>query len=73
MNVVSYFDGMSCGQIALDKLNVKVDNYFAYEIDKYAMRVTQNNYPKTKQMGNVTEAKLNELPKIDLLIGGSPC
>ena len=73
MNVVSYFDGMSCGQIALDKLNVKVDNYFAYEIDKYAMQVTQKNYPNTKQMGSVTEAKLNELPKIDLLIGGSPC
>ncbi len=73
MNVVSYFDGMSCGQIALDKLNVKVDNYFAYEIDKYAMQVTQKNYPNTKQMGSVTDAKLNELPKIDLLIGGSPC
>lgn len=73
MNVVSYFDGMSCGQIALDKLNVKVDNYFAYEIDKYAMQVTQKNYPDTKQMGSVTDAKLNELPKIDLLIGGSPC
>jgi len=73
MNVVSYFDGMSCGQIALDKLNVKVDNYFAYEIDKYAIQVTQKNFPNTKQMGSVTEAKLNELPKIDLLIGGSPC
>ncbi len=73
MNVVSYFDGMSCGQIALDKLNVKVGNYFAYEIDKYAMQVTQKNYPNTKQMGSVTDAKLSELPKIDLLIGGSPC
>lgn len=73
MNVVSYFDGMSCGQIALDKLNVKVDSYFAYEIDKYAIQVTQKNYPSTKQMGSVTNANLNELPKIDLLIGGSPC
>jgi len=73
MNVVSYFDGMSCGQMALDKLNINVDNYFAFEIDKYAMQVTQANYPNTKQMGSVTDAKLNELPKIDLLIGGSPC
>lgn len=73
MNIVSYFDGMSCGQIALSKLGVKVDNYFAYEIDKYAIQVTQNNFPNTKQMGSVTDAKLEELPKIDLLIGGSPC
>jgi len=73
MNIVSYFDGMSCGQIALNKLNINVDNYFAFEIDKYAIQVTQANYPNTKQMGSVTEAKLNELPKIDLLIGGSPC
>lgn len=73
MNVVSYFDGMSCGQIALDELNIKVDNYFAYEIDKYAIQVTQKNYPKTKQMGSVTDVNFNELPKIDLLIGGSPC
>lgn len=73
MNVVSYFDGMSCGQIALDELNIKVENYFAYEIDKKAIEVTLKNYPNTKQMGSVVSAKLNELPKIDLLIGGSPC
>ena len=52
MNVVSYFDGMSCGQIALDELNIKVDNYFTFEIDKKAIEVTQDNYPNTKQMGN---------------------
>ena len=73
MNIVSYFDGISCGQIALDKLGIKYDNYFAYEIDKYAIQVTQKNYPKTKQMGSVVNADLNDLPKIDLLIGGSPC
>jgi len=73
MNVVSYFDGISCGQIALDKLNIKIDNYFAYEIDKKAIEVTLRNYPSTKQMGDVCSAKLNKLPKIDLLIGGSPC
>ena len=73
MNVLSLFDGMSCGQIALDKLGIKVDNYFASEIDKYAIQVTQKNYPNTKQIGSVTEVKGEDLPKIDLLFGGSPC
>ena len=73
MNVLSLFDGMSCGQIALDRLGVKYDNYFASEIDKYAIRVTQKNYPNTKQIGSVTEIKGEDLPKIDLLFGGSPC
>lgn len=73
INVLSLFDGMSCGQIALDKLGIKVDNYFASEIDKYAIQVTQKNYPNTKQIGSVTEVKGVDLPKIDLLFGGSPC
>ena len=73
MNVLSLFDGMSCGQIALNKLGIKYDNYFASEIDKYAIKVTQNNYPNTKQIGSVTEVKGEDLPKIDLLFGGSPC
>ena len=73
MNVLSLFDGMSCGQIALNKLGIKYDNYFASEIDKYAIQVTQNNYPNTKQIGSVTEVKGEDLPKIDLLFGGSPC
>ena len=73
MNVLSLFDGMSCGQIALDKLGIKVDNYFASEIDKYAIQVTQKNYPNTKQIGDVTKIDLEVLPKIDLLYGGSPC
>jgi DNA (cytosine-5)-methyltransferase 3A len=73
MNVLSLFDGMSCGQIALERAGVKVDNYFASEIDKYAIQVTQKNYPNTKQIGSVTEVKGKDLPKIDLLIGGSPC
>jgi len=73
MNVLSLFDGMSCGQIALDRLGIKVDNYFASEIDKYAIKVTQHNYPNTKQFGNVLDIKGCDLPKIDLLIGGSPC
>ena len=73
MNVLSLFDGMSCGQIALDKLGIKVDNYFASEIDKHAIKVTQSNYPDTKQIGSILEVKGVDLPKIDLLYGGSPC
>ncbi len=73
MNVLSLFDGMSCGQIALDNLGFKVDNYFASEIDKYAIQVTQKNYPNTIQIGSVTDIKGADLPKIDLLYGGSPC
>jgi DNA (cytosine-5)-methyltransferase 3A len=73
MNVLSLFDGMSCGQIALERLGVKVDNYFASEIDKYAINVAKSNYPNTKHLGNVVDIKGHSLPQIDLLIGGSPC
>lgn len=73
MNVLSLFDGMSCGQIALDKLGIKVDNYFASEIDKHAIQVTQSNYPDTNQIGSILDVKGVDLPKIDLLYGGSPC
>lgn len=73
MNVLSLFDGMSCGQQALERVGIKVDNYFASEIDKYAITVTMANYPNTKQLGSVTQVDGYSLPKIDLLIGGSPC
>lgn len=73
MNVLSLFDGMSCGQIALNRAKIKYDNYFASEVDKYAIQVTMKNYPNTIQLGDVTEIKSLNLPKIDLLIGGSPC
>jgi len=73
MNVLSLFDGMSCGQIALNKANIKYDKYFAAEIKPHAIKVTQHNYPNTIQVGDVTKIKSNDLPKIDLLIGGSPC
>lgn len=72
MNVLSLFDGMSCGQQALERVGIKVDNYFASEIDKYAITVTMANYPNTKQLGSVTQVDGYSLPKIDLLIGGSP-
>jgi DNA-cytosine methyltransferase len=73
MNILSLFDGMSCGQIALNRANIKYNNYFASEIDKHAIKVTQHNFPKTIQVGDVTQIKASDLPKIDLLIGGSPC
>tara|TARA_Y100000004_G_scaffold41487_3_gene45168 strand:- start:1161 stop:2000 length:840 start_codon:yes stop_codon:yes gene_type:complete len=73
MNVLSLFDGMSCGQLALKKANIKYDNYFASEIDKYAINVTQTNFPLTKQLGCITTVQGEDLPKIDLLFGGSPC
>ena len=73
MNVLSLFDGMSCGQIALERAGAKVDKYYASEIDKYAIKVTQANYPNTIQLGDVRNVKAENLPKIDLLIGGSPC
>jgi len=73
INVLSLFDGMSCGHIALERAGIKVDNYYASEVDKYAIQVTQNNYPNTKHIGDVTQVKGYGLPRIDLLIGGSPC
>ena len=73
MNVLSLFDGMSCGQQALERAGIKVDNYFASEIDKYAIQVTMANYPNTKQLGSVVNVDGYSLPKIDILIGGSPC
>lgn len=73
INVLSLFDGMSCGQIALDKLGVEVDNYYASEVDKYAMQIAKKNYPNTHHIGDVTKVKSEDLSNIDLLIGGSPC
>ncbi len=73
MNVLSLFDGMSCGQIALDQLNIKVNNYYASEVDKFAIKVAKENYPNTIHLGDVREVKATELEPIDLLLGGSPC
>jgi DNA-cytosine methyltransferase len=73
VNVLSLFDGMSCGRIALERLGIPVDNYYASEIDKYAIQVSQANYPDIIQVGDVTELDTSTLPKIDLIMGGSPC
>jgi site-specific DNA-cytosine methylase len=64
---------MSCGQIALNKVGIKYDNYYASEIDVHAIKVTQHNYPNTIQLGDIHNIKGSDLPKIDLLFGGSPC
>ena len=74
MNVLSCFDGLSCGQLALDKAGVLVDVYYASEIDKYAMQVAQANFPNTIQVGDITKINLHRFQHhIDLMIGGSPC
>ncbi len=72
MIVLSLFDGISCGQVALERVGIDC-LYFASEIDKYAIQVTQKNYPNTVQLGCVTKIKGKNLPQIDLLMGGSPC
>ena len=73
MNVLSLFDGISCGQIALERADIKVDTYYASEIKDYAIKITKHNYPDTIQLGDVKNINIEEFPKIDLLIGGSPC
>ena len=75
INVLSLFDGMSCGQIALDQLVIPVEKYYASEIDKYAIAVTQHNYPDTIQLGDINNWKDWNIDwsEIDLIHGGSPC
>lgn len=73
MNVLSLFDGISCGQLALTKAGIKYNIYYASEIDKYAINVTMKNFPNTVQLGSVTNVTAEQLQNIDLLIGGSPC
>ena len=73
INVLSLFDGISCGQIALERAGIKVNKYYASEIKPIAIKCTQENYPNTIQLGDVTKLDLSTLGEIDLLIGGSPC
>ena len=67
MNVLSLFDGMSCGMIALDRLGIKVDNYYASEIDKYAIQVSQANYPDIIHVGDITKLDLIESSECELI------
>lgn len=88
MNVLSLFDGISCGVVALERAGIEVDKYYASEIDKYAVKISKKNYPDIIQLGDVTKwrkwdidnqssidtsEKCIDWSSIDLLIGGSPC
>lgn len=72
-NVLSLFDGISCGQLALNELGYKYDNYYASEIEEASIEVTQKHFPKTIQLGDVLGVKGSDLPPIHLLMAGSPC
>lgn len=73
MNVLSLFDGISCGQLALTRAGIKYDNYYAAEVDKNAISIAKKNFPKTIHLGDVREINVSELPKIDIIFSGSPC
>ena len=75
MNVLSLFDGISAGRVALEKAGIVVDNYYASEIDKYAMQVSKKNYPDIKQLGDISIWRGWDIDwsSIDMVIGGSPC
>ena len=76
MNVLSLFDGISCGMIALERANIKVDNYYSSEIEKSAIDISKKNYPNIIRMGDITKINketLSNFPKIDLILAGSPC
>jgi len=73
MNILSLFDWISCGRLALERAWIQVDKYFASEIDKHAIQIAKKNYPDTIHIGSVTDVKWEDYKGIDLLIGGSPC
>ncbi|MCH5298057.1 MAG: DNA (cytosine-5-)-methyltransferase [Ruminococcus sp.] len=73
MKVLSLFDGISCGMVALERAGIPVERYVAYEIDKYAIKVSQKNYPQIEHCGNVFNVDYTRYKGFDLLIGGSPC
>ena len=75
INVLSLFDGISCGKVALERANIKVDTYYASEVNSYAIQISKKNYPQIKQLGDILNWREWNLDwsKIDLLIGGSPC
>jgi len=73
MNVLSLFDGIACARVALERANIKVDKYYASEIDKYAIKIALKNYPDIIELGDIKQIKTKDLKNIDLIIGGSPC
>ena len=73
MKVLSLFDGMACGMIAMRIAGVEVESYDAYEIDKYAIKTAQHNFPMIKEHGDVFGADFTQYEGVDFLLGGSPC
>ena len=73
MKVLSLFDGISCGMVALERAGIPVERYVAYEIDEDAIKVSMHNYPQIEHCGDVTKADFTQYKGFDLLIGGSPC
>ena len=73
MKVLSLFDGISCGMVALERAGIPVESYDAFEIDKYAVKVSEKNYPQIRHHGNVFDGDFRKFKGYDLLLGGSPC
>ena len=73
MNVLSLFDGISCGMVALERAGVPVERYVAYEIEPNAIKISEKNYPNIEHCGDVTKADFTKYTDFELLIGGSPC
>lgn len=73
MNILSLFDGMACGMLAFQKVKMPIDNYYAYEIDKFAIKTAKYNFPQIQECGDVFQADFTKYNDIDYLIGGSPC
>ena len=73
MRVLSLFDGISCGRVALEKAGIPVERYVAYEIEPNAIKISNKNYPQIEHCGDVTTADFTQYEGFDLLIGGSPC
>lgn len=73
MKVLSLFDGISCGMVALERAKIPVERYVAYEIDENAIKISKKNYPQIEHCGDVTTADFTQYQAFDLLMGGSPC
>jgi DNA-cytosine methyltransferase len=73
LNVLSLFDGISCGMLALQRVGIEVNRYCAYEIDKYAIQISKKNFPNIEHFGDVVNADFSQFKGFDLIIGGSPC
>ena len=73
LNVLSLFDGISCARVALDRANIKVNSFYASEIDKYAIQISQKNYPDIQHIGSVVDIRGENYKDVELLVGGSPC